>query len=128
MAPRKPKKTQAPPSRRRYEAKNPVVSVRVPQKLYDALVEFKKNTGLSMADVLKIGLEKAKPDLETAWLQGAEEGYEIGYGVAQSEYEVSYWCGRCRRFHLSITTADEKKDAANLMYKAGWHDPNCRIS
>ena len=126
MATSKGKKKQTPPSRRRYEAKNPVVSVRVPRKLYNELIEFKKAKGVSMADVLKFGLELSKPNIDSAWQDGAEEGYEIGYGVAKDEYEVGYWCGRCRRFHLTINSAQEKEYAANAMYKAGWHDPNCR--
>jgi len=53
--------------RRRYEATNPVVSVRIPKELYEVLVEFKDSKVLSMADALKIGLETSKPDLEAAW-------------------------------------------------------------
>ena len=118
MAPPNPRKKNTSPSRRRYEAKNPVVSVRVPRDLYDALMEFKESLGQSMADVLKLGLELARPDLEKAWNQGFE--------AAQEEYEVSFRCNRCRRRHLSITTDEEKKDAASMMYKAGWYDPDCR--
>lgn len=88
-------------------------------------MEFKASKGVSLADVLKIGLETAKPNLDVAWQKGAEEGYEIGYEAAQAEYEVTYWCSRCRRRHLSIVTYDEKEDAAALMYKAAWYDPNC---
>ena len=126
MATAKIKKKSAPPSRRRYEAKNPVVSVRVPKNLYNALMAFKKTHGVSMANLLKLGLNMAQPNLEAARQKGAAEGYEIGYGVAKSEYEVGYWCGRCRRFHLIITSTEEKEYAADLMYKGGWHDPNCR--
>lgn len=117
MAPRNPPKRHITPSRQDYEANNPVVSVRVPRDLYDALMEFKEAMGQSMADVLKLGLELAQPDLEGAWNQGFE--------AAQEEYEVSYPCHRCRRPHMSITTDDEKEDAAKMMYKAGWHDPDC---
>ena len=129
MAPRNRKKKHTPPSRQRYEADNPVVSVRVPKDLYDALARFKKR-GLSFADVLKLGLELAEPDLEEAWNQGSIWGHDIGYEAAQAEYEVTYRCRRCRRCrrrHLSITTDDEKEAAASAMYQLGWHDPDCRI-
>ena len=125
MAPRNPRK-KPPPSRLRYEANNPVVSVRVPKDLYDALLKFKKTRGLSMADVLKLGLGLAEPGLEKAWEDGSIFGYDLGYEIARDEYEVSYWCGRCRRRHLSVTTDDEKEAAAAMMYKAGWHDPDCQ--
>lgn len=127
MPPRSPKKKPSRPSRRRYEVENPVVSVRVPRELYDALMKVKKAQGISMANVLQIGLGKAKPDIGKAWWKGADEGYETGYGVAKGEFEVNYWCSRCRRSHLSIRSKEEMEAAANLMFKAGWHDPNCRI-
>ena len=48
------------------------------------------------ADVLRIGLETAKPDIEKAYLHGMEEGYEIGYGEAREDYKVTYSCAQCR--------------------------------
>ena len=88
MPPRKQLKRQLPPSRRRYEVGHPVVSVRVPLELYQALEDFKRSQSMSLADVLRIGLERAKPDIEKAYLRGVEEGYEIGYGEAQEDYKV----------------------------------------
>jgi len=127
MARKSPKQRHPPPSRIRYETNNPVISIRVPRELYEALGNFKRAQNMSMADVLKIGLERARPDTEKAWSKGAEEGYETGYAVAKGEFEVNYWCSRCRRSHLSINSQEEMEAAANLMFKAGWHDPNCRI-
>ncbi len=115
-------KKSVPPSRVRYEKANPAVTVRVSRELRDALAELKEEQGLSMGDLLRIGLEKAKPDLEAAYQRGMEEGYEI----AQDEYEVTYWCSRCRRRHMSITTDEEKEAAADMMYQAGWHSTACR--
>lgn len=127
MPPRKPKKKHTPPSRQRYESDNPVVSLRVPKVLYDALVKFKKSRGLSFTDVLKLGLELAEPDLEEAWTQGSLWGHDVGYEAAQMQYEVNYPCSRCRLRHLSITSDDEKEAASSMMLRAGWHDPDCRI-
>lgn len=127
MPPRSRKTKPSPPSRRRYEAKNPVISVRVPRELYEALGKVKTAQGVSMADVLKIGLGRAKPDIDKAWSKGAQEGYETGYAVAKDKFEVSYWCSRCRRSHLSISSQEEMEAAADLMFRAGWHDPDCRI-
>ena len=126
MAPRNHRK-KTPPSRLRYEENNPVVSVRVPKALHDALVKIKKIRGLSFTDVLNLGLELAEPDLEKAWDRGSLWGHDIGYEVAQIEYEVRYRCHRCRRRHLSITSDQEKEAAARAMYRSGWHDPDCRI-
>ena len=88
------------------------------------MAELKEKRGLSMGDLLRIRLEKAKPNLDAAYHQGLEEGYDI----AKDEYEVTYWCSRCRRRHLRIHTDEEKEAAAKLMYEAGWHSPACPLT
>ena len=95
------------------------------REISDSLETFKQAHGLSLADILSIGLNKAKPDIVNANAHGMEQGYYIGYGAAQEEYEVTYFCGHCRSRHLSITTDEEREAAANMMYRAGWHDPDC---
>ncbi len=122
MAPFRKGKRRISPSRRRYESTNPVVSVRLSRETYERLVKFKESKGLSMADILRIGLEMAEPDLESAYHLGMTQGYEI----AVQEFEVTYWCSICRRRHLSVTSDEEKESAAQMMYQAGWHDPDCR--
>ena len=120
--PRAKAKKSVPPSRVRYEEANPAVTVRISQELRGKLGELKEKQGLSLGDVLRIGLEMATPDLDAAHELGTKEGYEI----ARQEYEVLYRCGRCRRRHLSITEDEEKKEAASRMEQAGWYSPDCR--
>ena len=115
-------KKPVPPSRIRYEEANPAVTVPLSRELRDKLAELKEEHGLSLGDVLRIGLELAKPDLDAAYERGLNEGYEI----AEDEFKVTYCCSRCRRRHLSIRTAKEKEAAAKLMYEAGWHSPSCQ--
>ncbi len=115
-------KKSVPPSRVRYEKANPAVTVRVSRELRDALAELKEEQGLSMGDLLRIGLEKAKPDLDDVFQRGLEEGYD----TAKDEYEVTYWCSRCRSSHMSLTNQQSKEAAAKLMYVAGWHRTACR--
>jgi hypothetical protein len=117
----KPKKS-VPPSRVRYEDANPAVTVRLSRELRDQLAELKEEHGLSLGDVLRIGLERAKPDLDAARDRGMVEGYDI----ARDEYEVTYWCSWCGRRHLSIASEEEKEAAARMMLEAGWHSPACR--
>ena len=71
--PRKPSK-RPPPSRIRYEKRNPVVSARVSLDLREDLREFQKQYGLSMADILQIGL--GDPN------KAATKAYQEGYGDA----------------------------------------------
>ena len=109
------------PSRARYEKANPTVSVRVSSELREWLTMLKEVHDLSIGDVLRIGLEKAKPDLAAARTRGFAEGYEM----AREKYEVTYWCSCCRPRHLSILSQEAKEDAAKMMCEAGWHSSSC---
>ena len=120
--PRAKAKKSVPPSRARYEEANPAVTVRISQELREKLGELKEKQGLSLGDVLRIGLEMATPDLDAAHGLGMKEGYE----VARREYEVKYRCGRCGRPHLSIIEDEEKEAAASLMEQDGWYSEDCR--
>ena len=64
------KRRSTPPSRRRYEASHPTVSFRVDLDLYARLKELKGKANLSVADVLKIGLEKGEPLVGEAFRNG----------------------------------------------------------
>ena len=126
MASTRKNKSQPPPSRRRYEESHPGISARVSREVYDAVVALKRSQGLSFSDLILIGLGKAKPDLDAAWEKGTEWGHEIGYEAGQIEFEVTYWCNACGRRHLSITSDEEKDEAAKMMFRAGWHDLDCQ--
>jgi hypothetical protein len=114
-------KRSVPPSRVRYEEANPAVTVRISRGLRDELAKLKEEHGLSLADVFRIGLETARPQLDAAEQRGEKKGYQ----KAKREYAVTYWCARCRQRHLTITSAEEKEAAANLMFRAGWQTPAC---
>jgi len=128
-APRRKGKKSAPPSRLRYEKANPAVTIRISSELRAKLAELKETHDLSLGDVLRIGMEKAKPDLDAAFERGEFEGYESGfydgYDGAKEDYEVTYWCSQCRRRHLTIKSDKEKEAAAKLMYQAGWYSTTC---
>ncbi len=114
------KSKQAPPSRVRYEAANPTVSIRISQELKEELSEMKEMSGLSMADILKAGLDKLKADTEEAY----DRGYMDGYGVAKEEFEVFAPCGECGRAHLPVTSEAMKSAVAERLI--GWRAKNCR--
>jgi len=63
-------KRASPPSRVRHETNHPVASIRIPRELHDKLAEQKETAGLSVADVLKVGLEKALPVVDKAYMKG----------------------------------------------------------
>ena len=95
--------------------------------------------GVSMAQILKVGLEKIQVTTEDAYKkgheagseegrrQGHEDGEQLGWDLAELEYAVRYYCAACHHPHLTITTDEEKQAAADLMYEAGWHDRDCQF-
>ena len=115
------KQRSVPPSRARYEKSHPTVTIRVDLELYNELKALKETAGMSLADILKVGLEKS----QAAAGDALEKGFKEGYETAEAEYKVTYRCGRCRPPHLSITSDEEKKVAATFLYEAGWGDLSC---
>ena len=81
MVNRSGKRRPLPPSRERYQQSHPTVSLRVDQDLYSELKELKEKAHLSVADVLKIGLEKGEPLVGQAFRNGfmsaLAEAYEV---------------------------------------------------
>ena len=77
-----------PPSRLRYEATHPNVTVRVDQQLADELKSLKETTGLSMADVLKIGMDRTKPVAGDAFKKGRLSALEDCYHIACDDCQL----------------------------------------
>ena len=131
------KKRRTPPSRLRYEASHPTVTVRVTRELYDQLQTLRNQANFSYAEILKTGMDKLEPTAEKAYQRGLQDGREKGrkeghgdgvkkgWDWAVGMYAVPYYCSRCGRKHLAIASDEERASAAELMYEAGWHDPDC---
>ena len=73
------KRRSTPPSRQRYESSHPTVSVRVDPEVYAELKELKKTANLSVADVLKVGLEKSEPLVGEAFRNGCMSALAEAY-------------------------------------------------
>src|SRR3990172_3407277 len=115
-------KRKLPPSRIRYEERNPTVSCRVPQEIYDRLVAAKEVEGKSFADILKIGLgeqEVQAKKVKAARQQGRDEGYKKGYAEAESRYKVTYHCSQCRQ--PVVVDSLIEKEAIDKYMSQGWH-------
>ena len=82
MVNRSGKRRPLPPSRERYERSHPTVSLRVDIDLYAQLKALKEKANLSVADVLKVGLQKGEPLVGEAFRNGfmsaLAEVYEAG--------------------------------------------------
>ena len=70
MVNRSGKRRSLPPSRQRYQQAHPTVSLRVDLDLCAQLKGLKEQAGLSVADVLKIGLGRCGPLVGEAFHNG----------------------------------------------------------
>ena len=95
------KRRSTPPSRRRYEASHPTVSFRVDLDLYAQLKALKEKANLSVADVLKVGLERCEPLVGEAHRTGFMGGLAESYAVA---------CDDCQDEVMAIAQADYLAD------------------
>ena len=114
-------KRSIPPSRVKYEQGHPTVTIRVSRELHNDLKYLKDYAGTSLGDILRVGLEMAKPATDAAY----QQGYDMGYSTAKITYEVTYRCSHCHRRHMSITGNKAMEAAATLMQQAGWHSTAC---
>ena len=71
-----------PPSRIRYEKAHPTVSVRVDEKTYRQLKDLRQRSGISMAEILLVGLERLAPMVGSAFNKGLMRGLSDAYAVS----------------------------------------------
>ena len=81
------KRRSIPPSRRRYEASHPTVSFRVDLDLYAELKALKQTSNLSVADILKVGLERCEPLVGEAFHNGFMSALAEAYQSVCDECE-----------------------------------------
>ena len=124
MTTKNKKSKRVPPSRFRYEKSNPTISVRVSQEIKEQLQELKITTGFSMSDILKVGLDKMKPDAEASYERGLSDGYEMGYQGGKEQFEVMATCWGCGKAHVPVVGETMKAVAAQKL--TGWCPKSCR--
>ena len=71
-----------PPSRVRYEKAHPTVSVRVDGSVYRQLSDLRQRSGISMAEILLVGLERLAPMVGAAFNKGLMDGLSDAYAVS----------------------------------------------
>ena len=120
MTTKNKKSKPVPPSRVRYTEANPTVSVRISQELKGDLEDLKEMSGLSMANILKAGMDKLKPDVDQFYDQGLKDGYEM----AEEEFKVLATCSGCEEAHLPVVGERMKAVAAQRLI--GWTGRSCR--
>ena len=123
MATNKGTRKRVPPSRERYEETHPVISVRVTPEMRERLEQLKSESGMSTADIIRIGMNKARPYVKAANIKLLENTFE----EAREYFEVEYPCPRCGYWHQAIVTEESKAIAAEFMYEQGRMDFECRL-
>jgi flagellar biosynthesis/type III secretory pathway protein FliH len=78
-----------PPSRKRYEQRNPVFSVRMPKEWHDALTLYVQKTNRSKKEFMALALKQITEDYEKVSKKGYDKGVKDGYidGVKDGKSE-----------------------------------------
>ena len=84
--PRGGKRRAPSPSRLRYDAKNPVLSIRLTADLRVALDDLRSKGDVSIADILRAGLGLMSPSIEEAYNNG------VGFALAEVYLLVCWDC------------------------------------
>ena len=79
------KRKRVPPSRKKYEQTHPIVSARVDVETYKELQELKRVSGISVADLVRVGLEKCSPFAGTASNEGRLSAFSMAYEAVCDE-------------------------------------------
>ena len=85
-SPRGGKRRVPSPSRQRYDAKNPVLSIRLTADLRAALDDLRIKGDVSIADILRAGLGLMTPPIEEAYNNG------VGFALAEVYLRVCWDC------------------------------------
>lgn len=105
-----------PPSRTRYEQRNPVVSARVPRDVYDRLKALRARSGKSLRTILREALALQETSVGDA--------YQRGFRDARKRYAVSFPCSACRR--EAWATGDElKRHVRGILIREHWAHGTC---
>ena len=87
MVNRNGKRRPLPPSRERYQQSHPTVSLRVDLDLFAQLKGLKEQSGLSVADVLRVGLGICKPVVGESFRNGCMSALAEAYEAVCEDCE-----------------------------------------
>ncbi len=103
-------KKNKPPSRERYEEKNPCWTVRMPKEWIDEINAFLEDSDQSRRNFMAIALEKQKTDYSQVHDQGYIEGFNSGHAQGFNKFALPcHICGKNITFDLNNNTEAAKK-------------------
>ena len=105
-----------PPSRVRYEASHPTVTVRLSAEAHKRLLKLCQTTGKSPADVMReaVGVQEVS----------AGSAYQKGFQTAMALYAVKWKCRVCGR-DITVTSELATKKLAQRPAEVGWIHGDC---
>lgn len=112
-------KKKVPPSRVKYDGKNPTVSARMPREERDKLFAVLKKLNLSLAKLLVAFAEENEIKLKPI-----EQAKKEGYEGAKEKYGVPFACAKCGK-PVYITRLKSKALAGRFMTENGWCHAGC---
>jgi len=121
------KRRKNPPSQKKYDEANPVVSFRVLKNYRERYLVMRRKRGTSHGDVYRAGLgilEKKMKDEEQIRQETYDEGLEKGIEYGEELYAVSCPCSKCGK-KKTVINKDEKKAITRFMIANRWQHADC---
>jgi len=106
-----------PPSRIRYEETHPVIAIRVDKETDQRLKDLAKESGKSLATLIKENLDIQEEHHNEAWSKGYDEG--------RKEHRIWYYCAVCGKRIDMKPNSDSHKAIIGYMKGYGWGHASC---
>ena len=110
-----------PPSRVRYEKKNPVFSVRIPKKWFNDINKIIKETEQSRKDFIGVALKKQKAKYKKLEKKMYDKGFKDGF----DKYVIWYYCDVCNKWIVIKQESDSHKAVIKYMKEHKWGHARC---
>ncbi len=116
-----------PPSRKKYQEANPVLSFSVPRAVYERVQALKGSEGAVRLEIFMAGLGlfevRARTEQEIT-RKAYDKGYDDGANSACDCFCVTYPCNVCGK-EMTVDTDEEKKAIRKFLTSGGWHHGDC---
>lgn len=130
-------KKKTPPSRKRYDAKHPVLSIRTTDDMMKIIENYRlcSEEDKSNVEIVKEGLKNKVSELE-AWTKGYELGNKKGYfeGLKRAlelsekleKLRIWYYCSVCGEKIIMHPNRDDHKAMIQYMREHDWRHAQCK--
>jgi len=106
-----------PPSRIRYEQTHPVIAIRVDKETAERLKDLARESGKSLATLIKENLDMQEAEYTEAWAKGYDKG--------QRDHQIWYYCAVCGKRINMTPSGNDHKALIDYMKERGWGHQAC---